>query len=131
MASQPRKRRKPALHPMQPVVIDKRGIARFKQNRIVNYLVGWCAGYNAHAGYAKIDGPAPDMNQIARMVAEGQFPRDDLAQINQLVGYSVSGCPNLPPSVWIQADADAEALLMEREAAKSARRQRRKTARKR
>lgn len=110
MKRQQSKRRPPARHPMQPVVMAKDGVIRFKQNGIVNYLVDWCAGYNGHVGYAKIDGPAPDINQIVRMVAEGRFSRDDLAQLDQLVGYSVSGCPNLPPRIRAAADAEAERI---------------------
>jgi hypothetical protein len=107
-------RRKPAEHPMQPVVIDRHGVARFKRNMIVNYLVNWCAGHNGLMGYPRIDGPAPDLNQIALMTAQGEFSREDAEQLTQLIGYSVSGAPNLRRRVQAAADADVERLIRQR-----------------
>lgn len=100
-------------HPRQPLVWDG-GVIRFKRNAIVDYLVGWSAGHNGHVGYPKIDGPAPDLNQIARMVADGIFSREDHAQLHQLIGYSVSGCPSLRGKAQASADAEAEAMYRRR-----------------
>lgn len=99
-------RRGRAKHPMQPIVRAKDGAIRFKRNAIVEYLVDWCAGFNGHAGYPRIDGPAPDLNELARM----DFSQEDRAQLSQLLGYSVSGAPNLSRRQQDEADAAAERL---------------------
>lgn len=59
-------------HPIQPVVVDERGVERFKANAIVRYLLD-------HGGI--------DLNQIAAM----DFSADDRCQFAQLIGHSVSG----------------------------------------
>ena len=58
--------------PMQPIVKDKHGTARFQQNAIVRFL---------------LDAGPYDMNQLGLM----PFTDDDFAQFAQLIGYSVSG----------------------------------------
>ena len=59
-------------NPMQPVVIAKDGLIRFKANEIVQYL---------------LDNGRIDLNQIAMLdVTDG-----DREQFAQLIGYSVSG----------------------------------------
>jgi hypothetical protein len=75
-------------HPMQPLEVYN-GRVRFKPNGLVGYLVDWCAAKNRSAGYGKIDadGPAPDLNELARM----NFSKEDWMQLAQLLGYSVSG----------------------------------------
>lgn len=104
-------KRKPAVHPQQPVVLAKDGIYRFKQNRIVDYLVRWCAGHNGAMGYPKLSDRAPDLNEIARLgLAEGRFSRDEMRQLNQLVGYSVSGCPLLTNREYDDAQKQADAI---------------------
>lgn len=60
--------------PMQPVELSKGGVARFKTNSIVEYL---------------LDEGGIDMNALARI----DFPREDRDQFLQLIGYSVSGAP--------------------------------------
>jgi hypothetical protein len=112
-------------HPMQPVVLAKDGIVRFKRNAIVEYLVDWCAGYNNHPGYPKIDGPAPDLNEIARL----DFSRDDRAQLNQLIGYSVSGCPGLTNAQYDAADKQAQRILRDQKRRQAARKAARKAKR--
>lgn len=74
--------------PMQPVEFDEYGVARFKRNEIVNYLLRWCASKNGAVGYHEdTSGPAPDLNQLATM----DFTREDWTQLAQLSGYSISG----------------------------------------
>jgi len=50
---------------MQPIVFDKKGTARFAENRIISKLL--------------------DVAQ------EGKFSIEEIEQFNQLIGYSVSG----------------------------------------
>jgi hypothetical protein len=57
---------------MQPVVVSKDGVHRFKENKIVRFL---------------LDAGPFDMNKLACMT----FPREDREQFAQLIGYSVSG----------------------------------------
>lgn len=63
-------------HPMQPIILDKHGIARFKENSIVRYL---------------IDNGNISLNDIEIL----QFSKEDYEQFNQLLGYSVSGFGDL------------------------------------
>ena len=66
-------------HPLQPIIIDKHKVARFKSNRIVEWLLE-----NAQAnGF--------DMNTLAMM----DFDKNDRWQFAQLIGYSVSGIGDL------------------------------------
>ena len=60
----------------QPLEIDKRGVERFKENKIVRMLLD--------------DGPF-DMNKLAVM----NFSDEDRAQFAQLIGYSVCGYEDL------------------------------------
>lgn len=64
-------------HPMQPIVPDKHGTYRFKENAIVRFL---------------LDEGKHDMNTLAMM----PFDKDDRMQFAQLIGYSVSGYGDLP-----------------------------------
>lgn len=57
---------------MQPFVIDEHETVRFKENKIVSYLLD-------HGGI--------DMNQLASI----DFSQDDRTQFYQLIGYSLSG----------------------------------------
>lgn len=63
-------------HPIQPIITDEHGIKRFKDNKIVRYL---------------LDAGEINMNQLARM----PFDQDDREQFAQLIGYSVSGFSDL------------------------------------
>jgi hypothetical protein len=62
---------------MQPVIVDEHGIHRFKENKIVSWLLD-------------VRGPK-SLNDIA---LQG-FPREDEEQFAQLIGYSVSGACDL------------------------------------
>lgn len=59
-------------HPIQPLEKDERGTLRFKENKIVRYL---------------LDNGGLDLNHLARI----QFPKEDREQFAQLIGYSLSG----------------------------------------
>jgi hypothetical protein len=63
-------------HPVQPLLMDKRGTLRFKQNAIVVHLLE--------------AGPI-DMNHLATMT----FSREDREQFAQLIGYSHDGAGDL------------------------------------
>lgn len=58
--------------PMQPVMKDHNGVARFRENAIVRYLLD-------HGGI--------DMNRLAVR----DFAQEDREQFAQLIGYSISG----------------------------------------
>ena len=60
------------LHPQQPIRNVDQGVERFRANAIVRYL---------------LDNGGIDLNDLAVM----PFPREDLIQFAQLIGYSVSG----------------------------------------
>lgn len=62
---------KKAKHPMQPIV-DVQGIHRFKENKIVSYLLE-CA--------------PTDLYELATL----PFSKEDREQLAQLIGYSVCG----------------------------------------
>lgn len=63
-------------HPMQPVVTDDHGVQRFKENRIVRFI---------------LDQGGVDLNQIGAM----DFPQEDQEQFAQLIGYSLCGFEEL------------------------------------
>jgi len=63
-------------HPIQPLVVDGHGVIRFKENKIVSWLLD-----NLNGG----------MNTIAEM----DFTDEDREQFAQLVGYSHSGAGDL------------------------------------
>jgi len=71
---------------MQPVVVAADGCARFAENRIVRKLltVGQEHGYGLHG--------------IALAQAEGKFSQEEVEQLTQLIGYSVSGFCDLSTS---------------------------------
>jgi len=65
-----------ATHPIQPLVSDKVGTTRFKENAIVSYLIDIAT----QKGIA-------DMNSLAIM----NFSNEDREQFAQLIGYSLDG----------------------------------------
>lgn len=84
-------------HPNQPVIRDGNGVARFKQNDIVRYL---------------LDSGASSLNSLAQM----QFDNDDRNQLAQLLGFSVDGFAELDYAdmeriQW--ADKQAETITRE------------------
>lgn len=63
-------------HPIQPIEKDDAGVFRFKENKIVLYLL-------VHGGI--------NMNDLAVQ----NFPDEDSVQFAQLIGYSLSGYSEL------------------------------------
>lgn len=63
-------------HPTQPIVVDKHGTHRFKENGIVRAL---------------LETGTLDLNKIAIM----NFSQEDRVQFAQLIGYSLSGVGDL------------------------------------
>lgn len=63
-------------HPIQPLEKDKNGIIRFKENKIVRYL---------------LDNGGIDLNKLAVI----DFSDNDREQLSQLIGYSLSGFGDL------------------------------------
>lgn len=63
-------------HPMQPIYRDRFGTPRFKENKIVRFL---------------LDAGPFDMNILATM----DFTNADRSQFAQLIGYSVDGYRDL------------------------------------
>lgn len=68
-------------HPIQPLMDDGKGVVRFKENKIVSYL---------------LDNGGIDLNKIAKL----DFSREDREQFAQLIGYSHSGASDL----WYVSD---------------------------
>ena len=63
-------------NPIQPLVLDEAGVLRFKENKIVRYL---------------LDNGGLTLNDLAT----SSFSKDDQEQFAQLIGYSVSGWSTL------------------------------------
>lgn len=63
-------------HPVQPIYVDSNGTLRFKENKIVSFLLD-------NGGY--------DMNKLACM----DFSQEDREQFAQLIGYSLDGFSEL------------------------------------
>lgn len=59
-------------HPIQPIALDKHGVARFKENKIVSFL---------------LNNGKHDMNSLACE----DFSQEDREQFAQLIGYSLRG----------------------------------------
>lgn len=85
-------------HPMQPVYLDPNGTARFKRNKIVDFLLNWASARGM------------SLNQLALM----PFDDEDREQLAQLIGYSVGGFCDLSytsDAARSAAWAEAEQLL--------------------
>jgi hypothetical protein len=90
-------------HPIQPIILDDKGTARFKENKIVSYLLD-------KTTKAKIC----DLNDIAIFVANGTFSNEDQEQLAQLIGYSVGGAADLSymsDEIIDEANRQAESLM--------------------
>lgn len=59
--------------PMQPIILDEQGTARFQENKIVRFL---------------LDAGPFDMNKLACLPG---ISREEREQFAQLIGYSVDG----------------------------------------
>lgn len=87
-------------NPLQPIAKDSAGTPRFKENKIVSYLLD-------HGGF--------DLNDIAKL----DFSTDDREQFAQLIGYSLCGFSELSyvtEDTYSAADALAERGVSEIEA---------------
>lgn len=79
-----------AKHPMQTIYFDNRGVARFRKNKIVEFLLD----------HARVTGV--NLNHIAAM----DFDIQDRMQFSQLHGYFVSGFGDLYPTRKLTQIAD-------------------------
>jgi len=66
--------------PMQPIVVAADGMIRFRENKLVRWL---------------LDAGGLDMNDLARFAIEADVPQRDREQFAQLIGYSISGYSEL------------------------------------
>lgn len=90
-------------HPMQPLVRDEKGIIRFKENKIIRWL---------------FESGKLNLNELALMVSKGMLPKEDYAQLTQLLGYSVSGWGDIstsPRDQVMAADAEAAKMILKRD----------------
>jgi len=98
--------------PMQPVVRDKNGDLRFRENAIIRHIVDH-AGDVVHPGAPAID---PDTGRpyhqgaldLGKLMAM-DFPQEDREQFAQLMGYSIAGYHELD-YVSDESAAQASAL---------------------
>lgn len=81
--------------PMQPIVIDDRGVYRFLENRIISRLVD----HGRRTGYG--------LNEIAHDFHNGIFNVDEQMQLSQLIGYSIEGYGTLS---YVSDESYEEAL---------------------
>ncbi len=89
-------------HPMQPIYLDEKGTARFRANKIVQWMV-------EKGG----KGQRFDLNDIAGELGP-LLDVEEHEQFNQLLGYSVCGFGDLSGmrrSVVAKADRITETLL--------------------
>lgn len=85
--------------PAGPMVIDKHGVVRFRENLIVGELVRSYSG---------------GLNSLYVRVANGEFSEADYEHLMQLIGYSLGGFADLSGStdaVYDQADRKSDAML--------------------
>lgn len=68
-------------HPVQPLVIDKHGVKRFKKNEIVRYLLDYLTDAN--------------LVSLNNLHHDHSFDEEDWSQFYQLIGYSLSGYADL------------------------------------
>jgi len=87
-------------HPLQPIHFDKHGVARFRKNKIVEFLLD-----HNKSGF--------DLNSLSMM----GFDKNDWWQFAQLIGYSVSGIGDLSycdKKQLAEADEIVEQMIKER-----------------
>lgn len=103
-------------HPIQPVVLDEDGRARFVENRIVRFL---------------LDQYGPGLQDLSvrfgsgRDDAERADERADWEQLFMLIGYSVSGFADLEPDRRTLAIVDRKAARLAADRSPAARSNRR------
>lgn len=82
-------------HPIQPLGLDPNGVLRFKENKIVSFLLKTSVN---------------DLNKLIMM----NFSQEDWEQFNQLIGYSLSGFGDLS-CVRDEVYETAEAMYEDKE----------------
>ena len=90
-------------HPRQPIAFAADGVVRFKENRIVSWML--------EQGRL---GKKFDLNTIVLQCHSGHFNFADLVQLDQLIGYSTSGFGDLsyvPDSEIVACDAEADLIV--------------------
>ena len=83
---------------MQPIAPDSHGVARFRENDVIRWLV---------------DVKGVNLNEVSRVAQTEEFDRYDVAQFWQMLGYSVSGYGDIsfiPKSVVEKADSKVEEM---------------------
>lgn len=108
-------------HPDQPLFVDPDGVVRFKPNRIVRVMLDLLKERGVDLNELHIRCPAHhDRSDVATEGDDPDAPLDagdfsrDWEQVNQLMGYSVSGYGDLSyirRTVVNRCDAAANALL--------------------
>jgi hypothetical protein len=91
--------------PRQPIGWADDGVIRFKENKIVKWMLDMGRG-----------GQKFDLNLIVMRLHEGKFSVEDLIQLDQLIGYSTSGFGDLsyiPPEEVEACDEIAANLVAE------------------
>lgn len=102
---------------MQPVIVAKDGIHRFKENAIVRYMLD----QGTEANHFSLNTFAFGYRDEKGVIVE--FSREDHEQLAQLIGYSVSGACDLS----YMSDAVCNAALAESAALPKRRPKRRKS----
>lgn len=87
----------PNLHPMQPLEIHD-GVARFRRNQIVLKILDAAD-------------TVTDLNDISINTQRGRYSVEDFIQLNELLGYSVSGFADIAASY--DGDLDSEVAWRE------------------
>lgn len=89
-------------HPRQTIGWDDNNVIRFKENKIINWMLDQGRAGNEF-----------NLNTIALKAHLGEFSIGDATQFWQLLGYSVSGYGDLSliPAEEVEA-CDAEAALV-------------------
>jgi len=64
--------------PIQPIMLDDKGVLRFQENRIVSILLAFSED-------------RMDMNKISKKVQEGVYTIEEYEQFMMLIGYSLGG----------------------------------------
>ncbi len=94
LPSTPEKIKETMKHPIQPLLPDEHGVLRFKENKIVSFL---------------LDNGPYDMNSLACE----RFSQEDYEQFAQLIGYSLSGFGTLSYATDETYDAAVASLVNE------------------
>jgi hypothetical protein len=92
--------------PRQPIGFAEDGVIRFKENKIISWML--------EMGGA---GKKFDLNDIAIKRHTGEFSTEDMVQLDQLIGYSVSGFGDLsyvPEEEVVECDGIAATVFKDK-----------------